>query len=192
MTLFDDSNLVPKEVSNLTKCVDYLYKHGIITMQQCQVFEGKILTKYKTLKTPGISFTVFWDLYGKKIGDKSACEKKWDRYKVDLQQKILDLIPEWKKQFTDTQIIPYPETFLNQQRWNDELIKKDEAKKLDPAYMKKALDSRLPDYWTETWYISNKHNTQLIAAYFDKLIGLGYTKQVDAKGWPKFLKQQSI
>jgi len=69
-----------------------------------------------------IEFDIFWNLYDKKKGDKDSCKRKWDKLKEDEQQKIIDIIPEWKKQFSDIQYQPFPSTFLNQKRWNDELI----------------------------------------------------------------------
>lgn len=69
-----------------------------------------------------ISFDVFWDLYGKKVGDKNRCEKKWNALPPKEQEKIIDTLPEWKSNIRDTNFQPFPETFLNQQRWNDEII----------------------------------------------------------------------
>lgn len=71
-----------------------------------------------------IDFNNFWSLYDKKIGNKRACEKKWNNLKTSIQKKIMDVLPEWKKQFASDQTFqPYPETFINQERWNDETPK---------------------------------------------------------------------
>jgi hypothetical protein len=68
-----------------------------------------------------IDFINFWSLYDKKIGNKYACEKKWNKLKTSIQKKIIEILPQWKLQFDDKQFQPYPETFLNQERWNDEI-----------------------------------------------------------------------
>lgn len=71
----------------------------------------------------GIDFQNFWDLYGKKVGDRRDIEKKWNALGRDVQQQILTILPDWKKCFaTDYQLQPYPATFLNQQRWNDQIV----------------------------------------------------------------------
>jgi hypothetical protein len=69
-----------------------------------------------------IYFSEFWDLYDKKVGDKNSCERKWDKLKDDERKKIIEILPKWKKQFNEKQFQPYPATFLNQHRWNDEII----------------------------------------------------------------------
>lgn len=76
----------------------------------------EVIKEYK-----GIAFENFWNLYNKKVGNKKAVEKKWIKLKIDVQQKILKVLPEWKKQFSSKQFYPHPETFLNQERWNDEI-----------------------------------------------------------------------
>ena len=66
-----------------------------------------------------IPFQQFWDLYDKKVGDKSRCEKKWHSLSDAERQKIIDTVPAFKKSIKDIQYLPYPETYLNQKRWND-------------------------------------------------------------------------
>ena len=80
-------------------------------------------------KETNADFDLFWNLYDKKTGDKNGCIKKWDRLKPETQTKILSILPEWKTQFSDKQFQPYPATFLNQERWNDEIINNNGEKK---------------------------------------------------------------
>ena len=68
-----------------------------------------------------IDFSVFWNLYGKKKGSKDACEKKWNKLKDAERVKIIDTLPNFKSSVKDIQFLPFPETYLNQKRWNDEL-----------------------------------------------------------------------
>lgn len=75
----------------------------------------------KNDKEINISFDVFWNLYDKKVGNKSKCEKMWNKLKDDERQKSIDTLPAWKIHIKDKQFQPFPETYLNQRRWNDEL-----------------------------------------------------------------------
>lgn len=79
--------------------------------------EIEIESKYKI----NISFDVFWDLYNKKKGDKEKIEKKWNKLKDDERQKIIDTLPAFLNSIKDKQFIPFPETYLNNKRWNDEI-----------------------------------------------------------------------
>lgn len=70
----------------------------------------------------GIDFENFWNLYDKKVGDRTKVVIKWNALSKHVQELILLKLPSWKKQFSDKQFQPYAETYLNQQRWNDEII----------------------------------------------------------------------
>jgi hypothetical protein len=89
----------------------------------------KDLKKEKT----EIPFTQFWDLYPKKA-EKKKTEAKWDRLSKSVQEKILEDLPKrkeseaWKKGF-----ILNPMTYLNGERWEDELgiAKSEKAQRLE-------------------------------------------------------------
>lgn len=70
------------------------------------------------------SFDEFWKLYPKKVG-KAQAEKAWKKLKVDeaLLETMKKAIERQKrsKQWKDKQFIPYPATWLNGRRWEDEL-----------------------------------------------------------------------
>jgi len=66
-------------------------------------------------------FNEFWNLYDKKVGSKSKIEKKFNGLKLDIQNKVIETLPLFLKQFSDKKYQPYPETYLNNERWNDEL-----------------------------------------------------------------------
>lgn len=76
-------------------------------------------------KTINIPFETFWNLYNKKLGDKRGCEKKWCKLSDITRQTIIDTLPRFLSTFKDNQFQPYPETYLNQERWNDEIIKEE-------------------------------------------------------------------
>lgn len=81
-------------------------------------------------KPVGVPFEDFWKIYPKKVEKKKA-ELKWNRLKSDQQKEIMLDIPkrvltdQWRRGY-----IPHPTTYLNGERWNDELdpIKKTTAK----------------------------------------------------------------
>ncbi len=77
--------------------------------------------KGKEIKENKIDFYVFWNLYEKKVGSKSKCEKKWNNLNLETQQKIIETLPKFKNSIKDKQYQPHPETYLNQERWNDDI-----------------------------------------------------------------------
>lgn len=68
-----------------------------------------------------IEFEKFRDLYNKKVWDKNKCKKKWDKLDIETQQKIIDILPSFLSTIKDKQFQPYPMTYLNNERWNDEI-----------------------------------------------------------------------
>jgi len=82
--------------------------------------------------TNNYDFCFFWDLYDKKVGAKDKCEKKYNSLTYEVKQKIFNTLPLFLKQFTEKQFQPYPETYLNNKRWNDEVkeVKQTETQRL--------------------------------------------------------------
>jgi len=88
-----------------------------------------------------IPFDNFWNLYSKKVNKKDS-EKKWNNLKDEDRTKIITTLPEWLKQFSDSQFIPHPTTYFNQRRWEDEitpnvktsLLTPEERKQLNSPY----------------------------------------------------------
>ena len=66
------------------------------------------------------SFEQFWNAYPRKVG-KPAAQKAWNKTSVDWH-KLITGLERWKatEQWQDEKFIPYPATFLNQRRWEDE------------------------------------------------------------------------
>lgn len=78
-----------------------------------------------TDKTKYISrFNVFWEAYPRKEGKKNA-EKVFSKLKPneELLKVMLSALEVHKQQkgWQDKQFIPHPATWLNQERWNDEV-----------------------------------------------------------------------
>ena len=66
-------------------------------------------------------FGKFWNIYNKKIGDKSKIFKKWSKLDQSDKDKITETLPLFLTTFSDKKYQPYPETYLNNKRWNDEI-----------------------------------------------------------------------
>lgn len=71
-----------------------------------------------------MSFQQFWQIYPRKTA-KRVAEKAWEKLKQEEQIDCLDALPNhiayWKLKQIENEFIPYPATFLNQGRWEDEL-----------------------------------------------------------------------
>lgn len=95
-----------------------------------------------------VGFEDFWRAYPKKVG-KGAAEKAFAKAIKEISQiEILEAVrrqsmsTQWQKE--DGQFIPHPATWLNQQRWADDLsvfASPKEAKNTPPAW--------LPSNWRE-------------------------------------------
>lgn len=76
-----------------------------------------------------IDFYIFWDLYNKKVGAKK-CKEKWYKLKLDVQTKIIETLPLFISNITDKKYQPNPETYLNNERWNDEIVIQQQQKRV--------------------------------------------------------------
>ena len=67
-------------------------------------------------------FDAFWSAYPRKVGKQKA-RQAFEKLNVsdELSATILSAIEQQKKTWDDPQYIPYPTTWLNQQRWEDEV-----------------------------------------------------------------------
>lgn len=101
--------------------------------------EKQVKEKSKTENKQQEYFSIFWASYPKKVG-KGAAEKSWKKIKPtkDLLEKMLNAIEtakqsmQWNKD--NGQYIPNPTTWLNQKRWEDEII-------IDNKYSNKSKNS---------------------------------------------------
>lgn len=80
---------------------------------------------------PTQGFDAFWHLYPRKENKKGAWKiwnnKKIEFYSIDIIEHLQKRLEgEWKTK--DKQYIPMPTTFLNGERWNDDLTVKHEVK----------------------------------------------------------------
>jgi hypothetical protein len=107
-----------------------------------------------------MTFQNFYAMYPRKMGRKEA-EKSWNRLTPTQQAECLQALPNylkyWKIKQTQKDFIPYPATFLNQERWTDEIDLEPNKKPELPWYSteelttRKALEVGCPAYGGETW-----------------------------------------
>ena len=87
-----------------------------------------------------ICFNRFWGLYNKKR-DRKKCFQKWKRLKQDERDKIFETLPAYIESTKDVQFRKDPSTYLNNQSWNNEIVKgKTNVSKqnfTDPGYYEK-------------------------------------------------------
>lgn len=67
------------------------------------------------------NFEKFWILYDKNVKRK-LCFKKWQKIKTDTYPIIFDHVERYVKSTPDKQYRKNPETYLNNQCWNDEIV----------------------------------------------------------------------
>lgn len=68
------------------------------------------------------TFEDFWDHYDKKVGSKSKIEKKWDKLNHQTKEQIMSHVEAYKQSQPDKQYRKNPETYFNNESWNDEII----------------------------------------------------------------------
>ena len=74
----------------------------------------------KERKEINIPFEDFWNLYDKKIGRKK-CEAKWTRLAPKEREDCMRYLPAYIDSTPEIQYRKNPETFLNNNSWEDEL-----------------------------------------------------------------------
>jgi hypothetical protein len=82
-----------------------------------------------------MTFENFWSQYPKKVG-KLTARRSWEKLSQENQQKALEAIVEhrkyWAAKGTDWEFIPHASTWLNQERFEDELVIEQKENKRPP------------------------------------------------------------
>lgn len=91
-------------------------------------YQPTINNKYKIINNKqekeNKNFNEFWEKYPKKIA-RAKVEKKYpDEKHEEIMKGLEAYLKHWREKKTEMQYIPNPETWLNQERWTDELGKK--------------------------------------------------------------------
>ena len=97
------------------------YKNGATTEQ---LFPGWARAGYEVMMgvQQDVSFRRFWDSYGKKVGNKALCEKKWGQLSESDRVMALRRLSQLKHYYEKNGLqLPYPQTFIDQRRWENEV-----------------------------------------------------------------------
>ena len=87
-----------------------------------QPTNNHIIRKKESKNKENKDFDLFWEHYPKKVAKKKVQDKfNSNNYPIDLILKNLELQKK-SDQWQNQQYIPNPETYLNQERWNDEVV----------------------------------------------------------------------
>jgi hypothetical protein len=82
-----------------------------------------------------MEFNLFWAQYPRKVG-KLTAQRSWEKLSQENQQKALEAIAEhrkyWVAKGTDWEFIPHASTWLNQERFEDELVIEQKENKRPP------------------------------------------------------------
>lgn len=83
-------------------------------------------------------FDEFWVMYPRKVA-KAAAKKAWEKLTEEQQLQAAKAIDEhcqyWKAKETALEFIPHAATWLNQERWEDELVIEPKKEKIDKRWM---------------------------------------------------------
>jgi hypothetical protein len=77
------------------------------------------------VKIINIPFSTFWNLYDYKKS-KPIAEKKWNSLTDEEREKVIEALPDYVASTNKNGKYPprkYPTTYLNQEGWEDEIIK---------------------------------------------------------------------
>jgi len=82
-----------------------------------------------------MEFNLFWAQYPRKVG-KLTAQRSWQKMPDDHKQKALEAIVEhrkyWVAKGTDWEFIPHASTWLNNQRFFDEIVIEQKENKRPP------------------------------------------------------------
>ena len=80
-----------------------------------------------------MTFENFWSQYPKKVG-KLTAKRSWEKLSLDNQQKALEAIVDhrkyWAAKGTDWEYIPHASTWLNNERFSDEIVIEEKKKEV--------------------------------------------------------------
>jgi|TARA_B100000315_G_scaffold225579_1_gene231947 hypothetical protein len=130
----EKKSILGKKAAEKRWSVDKSGKNADALGTQCQPNaikerKGKEIKKRKD-KRSSKSFEQFWKKYPRKVGKVKSLEA-WNKINPDgvLIKTIMVSVEKHRKSkgWQDPQYIPHPSTWLNQQRWDDEILEKKEV-----------------------------------------------------------------
>lgn len=74
----------------------------------------------KDVSNIDLSFKRFWDVYANKVGNIKRCKKLWEQLPDEDKIMALGFIRRLRNLYQQKGLqMPYPETYLNQRRWEN-------------------------------------------------------------------------
>ena len=89
---------------------------------------GRMVNVNKDKNNNKYLFIKFWNLYDKKVGKKEKVEKKYNKLSLETKKKIFKHLVKYKEAQPNKQYRKNPDTYLNNDSWNDEIIKQESDK----------------------------------------------------------------
>jgi hypothetical protein len=80
-----------------------------------------------------ISFNTWWDLYDKKVGSKTKLESKWNKLTDNQRTQAISHTRKYIIAQPDKQYRKNPDTYFNNESYNDEIIKNKDYKEQIPT-----------------------------------------------------------
>jgi hypothetical protein len=83
-------------------------------------------------------FDEFWALYPRKVAKavaRKAFARLTEQQQLDACKALDDHIIYWDIKEIEIEFIPHPSTWLNQERWEDELVIEPKKEKIDKKWM---------------------------------------------------------
>lgn len=128
-----------RAIKNANKEIKTLQCNGGVTKSNIEIDIELEKEKEKELEINEREelFNEFWEVYPRKIG-KKKCASKYKKIDKETHLKIVNDIEtrlrtkDWKLDKDSVRYIPHPETYLNNERWNDE-IETNEVKRTIPV-----------------------------------------------------------
>lgn len=122
--LAEKATLVVKENGSYTELATKWQPNGNQMVPEVKLSKVKLINNTIKKEELNTNFLKFWKQYPKKVG-KSVALRIWNKLTQEEQTIILRVLPQhiglpqWSEH--DGKYIPYPSTWLNQRRWEDEL-----------------------------------------------------------------------
>lgn len=92
------------------------------------------------------TFEDFWNAFDKKIGSKEKCEIKFNKLKQDIKEALMNHLFEYVKSTPNKKYRVNPETYLNQKRWENEIIENGKQKSTESSKRTQTFREYYPGY----------------------------------------------
>lgn len=89
----------------------------------------------KISEHPWATWETFWTLFPRRVAKREG-EKAWARMSVADREAAITALPDWLRVWRargDIQYVPYPATWLNGARWEDELPEEFTRQQIRPS-----------------------------------------------------------